>query len=75
MFNKGITQPPRSGKTLEGIPDNIDIITGMLKEDNPEGGQDMTEEEKEEEAQKLFEMIHRLNQNGVIKMVPKYLNF
>ena len=71
MFNQGITQPSRSGKILEGIPDNIDIITGMLKEDKLDGGQDMTEEEKEEEAQKLFEMIHRLNQNGVIKMVPK----
>ena len=72
LFNQGITQPTRSGKIFQGIPDNIDIITGMLRDDNKtEIDDEMDEDEKEAEAQKLFEMIDRLNKNGIIKMVPK----
>ena len=71
LFNQGVTQPIHTGKVLKGIPDNLDIVTGMIKKDEPNLQDDMTEEEKEMEAQKLFEMIDRLNKNGIIKVVPK----
>ncbi|KAI6033834.1 hypothetical protein PISMIDRAFT_23831 [Pisolithus microcarpus 441] len=68
LFNKGIaTGPPQSETapqmtTSDGMP--IDPITGtVVKEREPS---DMTDEEKEQEAEKLFVLFDRLERSGAL---------
>ncbi|KIO03052.1 hypothetical protein M404DRAFT_1001674 [Pisolithus tinctorius Marx 270] len=68
LFNKGIaTGPPPTDSTpqmttSDGLP--IDPITGqVVKEREPN---DMTEEEKEREAEKLFVLFDRLERSGAL---------
>ena len=49
----------------------IDPITGLKKDTNaPDPWKSMTEEQKEAEAEKLFILFDRMNQNGIIRAVP-----
>ncbi|EPS99700.1 hypothetical protein FOMPIDRAFT_1016846 [Fomitopsis schrenkii] len=70
LFHKGITgQPSRPSNapvpqaTPSGVP--INPITGIVEEERPEI--DMTDEEKEREAEKLFVLFDRLEKSGAIQ--------
>jgi Guanine nucleotide exchange factor synembryn len=70
LFNKGVFSPPSQSSTMsaedipttsaDGVP--IDPITGIAQRQVtvPE----MTEEEKEQEAEKLFVLFDRLEKSG-----------
>lgn len=45
-------------------------ITGMAEEGIPAGA-DMTEEEKEQEKQRLLELFEKLEKTGVMKVMPQ----
>lgn len=69
LFNKGfMNAPPRSTSSSaptmapSGLP--IDPITGTVKEEPPP--LDMTDEEKEREAEKLFVLFDRLEKSGAL---------
>jgi len=69
LFNKGIMNaPPRTNLpgaptvTHTGVP--IDPITGVAETDKPLP--EMTDEEKEREAEKLFVLFDRLEKSGAI---------
>lgn len=47
---------------------DIDPITGSIRQETKNPLDDMTEEEKEAEAEKLYVMFERLNRNGVLKV-------
>ncbi|EIW82043.1 hypothetical protein CONPUDRAFT_136611 [Coniophora puteana RWD-64-598 SS2] len=68
LFKKNIVAPPpQSSLTVTG-PDAgraINPITGTYQEEQPE--LDMTEEEKEQEAEKLFSLFERLERTGAIQ--------
>jgi len=58
----------------ENAPDdkNINPITGQYEEETKEDPfKNMTDEEKEREAERLFVLFDRLNKTGVIKVMPK----
>jgi len=58
----------------ENAPDNQNInpITGQYEEETKEDPfKNMTDEEKEREAERLFVLFDRLNKTGVIKVMPK----
>jgi hypothetical protein len=68
LFNKGVSAaPPRSTTasltTPSGIP--INPITGVIERGEPQP--EMTDEEKEIEAEKLFVLFDRLEKAGVIQ--------
>lgn len=69
MFNKGIMAPPPAPESKDDeIPDDPDInpITGSKsKPAGPDPLADMTEEEKEREAEKLFVLFDRLERLGM----------
>lgn len=51
---------------------NINPITGQIEDEKKEDPfKNMTDEEKEREAEKLFVLFDRLNKTGVIKVTPK----
>ena len=65
LYNKGIFAPPEVASTTSGeqIDGSINPITGMV--DGPkEPIPDMTDEEKEREAEKLFVLFDRLEKAG-----------
>jgi hypothetical protein len=68
LFNKGIvTGPPSSGEAsgsadAEGL--QINPITGAIQEERAEI--EMTEEEREQEAEKLFVLFDRLERTGAV---------
>lgn len=68
LFQKGVVAPPRSitsgapTTTANGLP--INPITGTI--DKGHEPSTMTEEEKEEEAEKLFILFDRLEKTGVL---------
>ena len=70
LFNKGILSapPPRPGgtgapeTTADGTP--INPITGIAQRNDPLP--QMTDEEKEREAEKLFVLFDRLERSGAI---------
>jgi len=69
LFNKGfMNAPPRSttgnAPTVSPSGQPIDPITGTVKEEQPP--LDMTDEEKEREAEKLFVLFDRLEKSGAI---------
>jgi hypothetical protein len=62
LVNKGIAMEPQSE---EG--ENINPITGQYVADEQEPRlEDMTDEEKEREAEKLFVLFERLKKTGII---------
>ena len=67
LFNKGImSAPPPAGHgppgtTADGTP--INPITGVAQRQD-DSGPEMTEEEKEREAEKLFVLFDRLEKSG-----------
>jgi len=70
LFHKGITgQPSRPSNapvpqiTQTGVP--INPITGIAEEERPEI--EMTDEEKEREAEKLFVLFDRLERSGALQ--------
>ncbi|KAH9843641.1 guanine nucleotide exchange factor [Rhodofomes roseus] len=70
LFHKGITgQPSRPSNapvpqmTPSGVP--INPITGIVEEESPEI--EMTDEEKEREAEKLFVLFDRLEKSGALQ--------
>jgi hypothetical protein len=68
LFNKGIvTVPPTSSSTdaLSGDGPAINPITGSIQEVQPEDDE-MTEEEREAEAERLFVLFDRLERSGAI---------
>ena len=81
LFTKGITTPQAAGATptgtredavrRDGIPQNVDPMTGRFREEKPDPFAGMTDEEKEREAERLFVLFDRLNKTGVIKMETK----
>ena len=69
LFNKGImSAPPRNsssgGPITTASGAYIDPITGVIKEEQPPI--DMTDEEKEREAEKLFVLFDRLERSGAL---------
>ncbi|KAI0301951.1 guanine nucleotide exchange factor [Multifurca ochricompacta] len=68
LFNKGIvTGPPSSGATSGPIDTSgaqINPITGAIQEERAEI--EMTEEERESEAEKLFVLFDRLERTGAV---------
>lgn len=73
LFNKGIMAPPPPAEDSRGaaedhIPDDPDInpITGSkFKPSGPDPMAAMTDEEKEQEAEKLFVLFDRLEKMGM----------
>ncbi|KAF8516680.1 guanine nucleotide exchange factor [Gautieria morchelliformis] len=63
LFNKGIMAPPESATDAEGVA--INPITGIRNQHRPSPGDEMTEEEKEVEAEKLFVLFERLEKSGM----------
>ena len=76
LFNRGIlSAPPPSLTSGSGAADevgdpSINPITGMIQREVPQGPE-MTDEEKEREAEKLFVLFDRLEKTGAI---PKESN-
>jgi Guanine nucleotide exchange factor synembryn len=69
LFNKGIvTGPPSSGGEASGPADpsgaQINPITGAIQEERAEI--EMTEEEREREAERLFVLFDRLERTGAV---------
>jgi hypothetical protein len=74
LFNKGILSapppPPSTSASTSAngsisIPENINPITGRLNQDDEDDGPEMTEEEKEREAERLFVLFDRLEKSGM----------
>jgi Guanine nucleotide exchange factor synembryn len=69
LFNKGIvTGPPSSGEASSSAAGpsgaQINPITGTVQEERPEI--EMTEEEREREAERLFVLFDRLERTGAV---------
>ena len=75
LFNKGILSapppPPSTASTSGGasisVPENVNPITGTLNREVEDDGPEMTEEEKEREAEKLFVLFDRLEKSGMVQ--------
>lgn len=71
LFNRGILSapPPKTGdasSTDSAFGASINPITGS-KEREVDPGPEMTEEEKEREAEKLFVLFDRLEKTGMVQ--------
>ena len=66
LFNKGILSgPPEPSKdSTETLDPSVNPITGMINRDEPKSLPEMSEEEKEREAEKLFVLFERLEKSG-----------
>lgn len=79
LFNKGILSappPPPSSSTAStsasGASTSVDgrdinPITGVINRDVEDDGPEMTEEEKEREAERLFVLFDRLEKSGMVQ--------
>lgn len=77
LFNKGLMSAPpstsassrasTSGGSGPSLPENINPITGTLNREDEDDGPEMTEEEKEREAEKLFVLFDRLDKAGIVE--------
>lgn len=56
-------------RSLKGS--ELDLISGDFKDSNDSRLLDMTEEEKEAEAEKLMGLLKKLEATGVVKVIPK----
>jgi hypothetical protein len=69
LFNKGIMNappPPSSNVQAPAIPENLNPITGTYQRERSTELDEMTEEEKEREAEKLFVLFERLERTGAL---------
>ncbi|KAI9448470.1 guanine nucleotide exchange factor [Lactarius indigo] len=68
LFNKGVvTGPPTSGGASGSVDSSgaqINPITGAIQEERPDI--EMTEEEREREAERLFVLFDRLERSGAV---------
>jgi hypothetical protein len=67
LFNKGIVTGPPSGEaagTADPSGPQINPITGAIQEERPDI--EMTEEERELEAERLFVLFDRLERSGAV---------
>ncbi|KAH9059374.1 guanine nucleotide exchange factor [Lactarius vividus] len=68
LFNKGVvTGPPTSGGASGSVDPSgaqINPITGAIQEEHPDI--EMTEEEREREAERLFVLFDRLERSGAV---------
>jgi hypothetical protein len=67
LFNKGIVTGPPSGEgsgSADSEGPQINPITGAIEEERAEI--EMTEEEREQEAEKLFVLFDRLERSGAV---------
>ena len=70
LFQRGIMTNPEGGSTLarSRSTSHIDPITGEIRRDEEENPfAKMTDEEKEQEAERFFVLFEKLNATGVIK--------
>ncbi|KAF8590259.1 hypothetical protein K439DRAFT_1627947 [Ramaria rubella] len=63
LFDKGIMAPPAGVTDASGA--TINPITGIRANDRPRPEDEMTEEEKEAEAERLFVLFDRLERSGM----------
>lgn len=70
LFNRGLLAPPPAASDTSGAADSasslqpgINPITGMVEQERAPGPE-MTDEEKEREAEKLFVLFERLEKAG-----------
>lgn len=66
LYNKGMMGPPPTRKSASGADNDgfgVNPITGMIQGELPPEPE-MTEEEKEQEAEKLFVLFERLERAG-----------
>lgn len=63
LFNKGVMAPPAGLTDSEG--EAINPITGIRNPPRDSNEPEMTEEEKEREAEKLFVLFDRLEKKGM----------
>ncbi|TIB79691.1 hypothetical protein E3Q22_02358 [Wallemia mellicola] len=63
LFSKGLLSAGAGDPAETGV----NPVTGAYEEARSGGPEEMTEEEKEAEAEKLFDAFDRLNRNGIIK--------
>lgn len=75
LFTKGITNPQSVGiesNTESNALVGVDPISGTLQRDNPkEALPEMTDEEKEREAERLFVLLDKLEKSGAIQVKRK----
>lgn len=64
LFNKGIMAPPTGLTDAQG--EAINPITGIRNKPRDDDEIEMTEEEKEREAEKLFVLFDRLEKKGMV---------
>lgn len=74
LFNKGILSGPpppvpesSRGSSSTSVPENINPITGMVNREVENDGPEMTDEEKEREAERLFVLFDRLERSGMVQ--------
>ncbi|KAF1797562.1 guanine nucleotide exchange factor, partial [Mucor lusitanicus] len=66
LVNKGIPMEPPQGSSSE-TQEDVNPITGQyVKEEKLPDLKDMTDEEKEREAERLFVLFERLKKTGII---------
>ncbi|TIA89800.1 hypothetical protein E3P99_01891 [Wallemia hederae] len=63
LFSKGLL----GAGAADPNEDGVNPVTGTFDDSVAGGPEEMTEEEKEAEAEKIFEAFDRLNRNGIIK--------
>jgi hypothetical protein len=79
LFHKGMGPPPKPQAKIGEIPDETDVptdslrnpITGLAQEeDEPEHPMaDMTQEEKEREAERMMALFDRMDKNPAMQLV------
>jgi hypothetical protein len=67
LVNKGIATEPPKGNDEEEEKESINPITGQyVSQEKVPDLKDMTDEEKEREAERLFVLFERLKKTGII---------
>ncbi|CAG8573446.1 9676_t:CDS:2 [Ambispora gerdemannii] len=70
LMKRNILIPPTSSSNLSSkTGEAINPITGQYYQENPPSLTDMTDEEKEREAERLFVLFERLKKTGVMSVV------
>jgi hypothetical protein len=69
LFERGIAIPGQENAHNGGMQSELDPISGRAGELLGEYQDEMTEEEKEVEAERLYHLIERLSATGIIKPV------
>ena len=69
LFNRGILSAPptaESSGASDGVNPSVNPITGTIQQEQ-DPGPEMTDEEKEREAEKLFVLFERLEKSGAME--------